>query len=148
MRSSHAVRIPFCEPRPANDVKWKLAFIKPTSINVIGSYALKTCADSKERLSVDLAVTMPSVGLPLKIRMNPIDVGDRPSFRIRTTSTIAIFTREHTTLHASPPPSRVPPTPSVNLNTSTRMEMSFNRFLWCDHSKVGPAYYRTISGRD
>ena len=59
MRSSHAIAIPFPEPRPPKDVKWRLAYSKPADINVVGSYALKTLATTGGRMSVDLAVTMP-----------------------------------------------------------------------------------------
>lgn len=61
MRQKHAISVPFPQPRPSKDVNWKLAFAKPASVNLVGSYASKTCVTNAGRLSVDLAVMMPSV---------------------------------------------------------------------------------------
>ena len=58
---SHKLRIPFPEPRPAEDAKYTLAYSKPANINVVGSYARKTVIQVGDKLEVDLAVTMPSV---------------------------------------------------------------------------------------
>ncbi|KAJ5555496.1 Nrap protein [Penicillium sp. DV-2018c] len=54
------VVVPWPEPRPSKDVKYSMAYGKPTNINVVGSFALKTGARNLESRPVDLAVTMPS----------------------------------------------------------------------------------------
>ncbi|KAI9773444.1 MAG: hypothetical protein M1840_007660 [Geoglossum simile] len=46
--------------KPANDVKYKLAYARPANINVVGSYALKTAVKTSGPISVDMAVTLPS----------------------------------------------------------------------------------------
>ncbi|THX96884.1 Nrap protein [Aureobasidium pullulans] len=54
------VAIPFPEPRPAHDVKYKLAYEKPQNINVVGSFPLKlSLRDRQAPLSIDMLVTMP-----------------------------------------------------------------------------------------
>ncbi|KAK4497542.1 hypothetical protein PRZ48_011993 [Zasmidium cellare] len=53
------VAIPFPNPRPPKDAKYKFAYAKPANVNVIGSYALKTASRSKEFLEIDMVVTMP-----------------------------------------------------------------------------------------
>lgn len=51
--------MPFPEPRPDKGAAYKLAYAKPSSINVVGSYALKTMTKSDGPLSVDMVVVMP-----------------------------------------------------------------------------------------
>jgi U3 small nucleolar RNA-associated protein 22 len=54
------VAIPFPEPRPAHDAKYKLAYEKPQNINVVGSFPLKlSLRDRQAPLSIDMLVTMP-----------------------------------------------------------------------------------------
>lgn len=53
------VAIPFPEPRPAHDAKYKLEYAKPAHINVAGSYPLKLSTRTTEILAVDMVVTMP-----------------------------------------------------------------------------------------
>lgn len=53
------VAVPFPEPRPAHDVKYKLAYAKPANINVIGSYPLKLSTKTDQTLSIDMLVTIP-----------------------------------------------------------------------------------------
>jgi U3 small nucleolar RNA-associated protein 22 len=56
----HKVAIPFPEPRPRHDAKYKLAFEKPQNINVVGSFPLKvTLRERHTPLAVDMLVTMP-----------------------------------------------------------------------------------------
>lgn len=57
---SHKIAIPFPSPRPPPGAQYKLAFSKPSSINVVGSYVLKTASRVEGRLSIDLVVNMPS----------------------------------------------------------------------------------------
>ncbi|KZZ90941.1 pre-rRNA processing protein Utp22 [Ascosphaera apis ARSEF 7405] len=48
------------DPRPASDSKYTFEYLKPSGINVVGSFALKTQArDSKSNSTVDLAITLP-----------------------------------------------------------------------------------------
>lgn len=56
---SQRVPIPFPTPRPANDVKYKFGYAKPTSINVVGSYAMKTASKHDSGITIDLVVHMP-----------------------------------------------------------------------------------------
>lgn len=54
------VAIPFPDPRPAHDVKYKLAYEKPQNVNVVGSFPLKlSLRQSQTPLSIDMVVTMP-----------------------------------------------------------------------------------------
>lgn len=61
MAKKNKIKVPFPEPRPSSDSQYKFKFVKPTSINVIGGYALKSIARTKGKFNVDLAVEMPSV---------------------------------------------------------------------------------------
>lgn len=51
--------IPFPSPPPPKDAKYKLQYERPSSINVTGSYPLKTATRTEGELSIDLVVTMP-----------------------------------------------------------------------------------------
>ncbi|KAI7426277.1 Nrap protein [Hortaea werneckii] len=56
---SSKVAVPFPDPRPAKDAKYKLECAKPAHINVIGSFAIKTSSRTKDTLEVDMTVTIP-----------------------------------------------------------------------------------------
>ncbi|KAF2466725.1 pre-rRNA processing protein-like protein Utp22 [Lindgomyces ingoldianus] len=56
---SEKIVIPFPNPRPPRDAKYKMQYDRPTSINAIGSYPLKTTTRAEDELAIDLAVTMP-----------------------------------------------------------------------------------------
>ncbi|KAI7069429.1 hypothetical protein KC352_g42713, partial [Hortaea werneckii] len=56
---SSKVAVPFPDPRPAKDAKYKLEYAKPAHINVIGSFAMKTSSRTKDTLEVDMTVTIP-----------------------------------------------------------------------------------------
>ncbi|KAK3698282.1 U3 snoRNP protein, partial [Vermiconidia calcicola] len=58
--TSNKVATPFPNPRPPKDAKYKLAYAKPASINVIGSHALKAASRSNKLVEIDMVVTMPS----------------------------------------------------------------------------------------
>lgn len=60
------IAVPFSVPQPTQDVKWKVAFEKPSDITLIGSWANKLSVKSKDGadFGVDLAVEMPSVRFP------------------------------------------------------------------------------------
>lgn len=60
LRSVSDVVVPWPEPRPAKDAKYIMPYAKPTNINVVGSFALRTGAKTTDSRPVDLAVTMPS----------------------------------------------------------------------------------------
>ncbi|RMJ25556.1 hypothetical protein PHISP_03573 [Aspergillus sp. HF37] len=60
MRSVHGVAVPFPEPRPGKETKYPMFYARPSNINVVGSFALKTGIRSAEPSVVDLVVTMPS----------------------------------------------------------------------------------------
>lgn len=53
------VAIPFPEPRPAHDVKYKLAYAKPANINVVGGYPMKLATRTDKSLAIDMLVVMP-----------------------------------------------------------------------------------------
>ena len=57
---SGKVIVPFPEPTPPKDAKYKFAFASPLSINVVGSYALKTSPRAREAVEIDMMVTMPA----------------------------------------------------------------------------------------
>ncbi|KAI9844485.1 MAG: hypothetical protein M1837_005568 [Sclerophora amabilis] len=60
LQKIHKIVIPFPEPRPAKDARYRMAYSKPGNINVVGSYALRTATKDNGIMSVDMAVTMPS----------------------------------------------------------------------------------------
>ncbi|KAI9797879.1 MAG: hypothetical protein M1833_005079 [Piccolia ochrophora] len=60
LQKSHKIAIPFPSPRPSKDTNYKFAYAKPSNINVVGGYALKTVIDSQDPILIDLAVTMPA----------------------------------------------------------------------------------------
>lgn len=60
IRSVHGIIVPFPEPRPGKETKYPLSYAKPSNINVVGSFALRTGIRTEEPSTVDLVVTMPS----------------------------------------------------------------------------------------
>lgn len=52
--------IPFPDPKPPKDVKYKFGFVKPDYITVLGSYSLHTAVKQPEGVGIDLYVNMPS----------------------------------------------------------------------------------------
>jgi U3 small nucleolar RNA-associated protein 22 len=60
LRTASGILVPWPEPRPSKDAKYTISYAKPTNINVVGSFGLRTGAKSAESRPVDLAVTMPS----------------------------------------------------------------------------------------
>jgi len=53
------IAIPFPDPRPSQNVQYKLSFEAPSNINVIGSYACDLGLDLGRPLSIDMMVEMP-----------------------------------------------------------------------------------------
>ncbi|OQD73909.1 hypothetical protein PENDEC_c013G06873 [Penicillium decumbens] len=60
LRGVSGVVVPWPEPRPAKDTKYTVSYAKPTNVNVVGSFALRTGAKTSDFRPVDLVVTMPS----------------------------------------------------------------------------------------
>jgi U3 small nucleolar RNA-associated protein 22 len=65
--SKKGVAVPFSTPTPNEDVKWKVAFNKPSNITLAGSWANKVSVKGKDgaKFGVDLAIEMPSVSLKI-----------------------------------------------------------------------------------
>ncbi|KAI8343288.1 Nrap protein [Chlamydoabsidia padenii] len=70
MAKKNKINVPFPQPRPSSDSQYKFKFVKPTSVNVIGSYTLKSVARTKSHFNVDLAVQMPFSIFQEKDHMN------------------------------------------------------------------------------
>jgi U3 small nucleolar RNA-associated protein 22 len=60
LHKAHKITVPFTDPKPDKSVAYKLAYAKPSSVNVIGSYTLKTMVKSDSTLSIDMLVVMPA----------------------------------------------------------------------------------------
>jgi len=56
---SNKIAVPYPEPRPPPDAKYKLQYAKPTNINVAGSFALQTSCRARDFFEIDMTVTMP-----------------------------------------------------------------------------------------
>ncbi|KAF2277561.1 pre-rRNA processing protein Utp22 [Westerdykella ornata] len=56
---SEGVAVPFPNPRPPKDAKYKLQYERPSNINVTGSFPLKTATRTDGDFAIDLVVTMP-----------------------------------------------------------------------------------------
>lgn len=54
------VAIPFPNPRPSKDAKYKFEYTIPSNINIVGSYALKTYSRIDGAVVIDMIVAMPS----------------------------------------------------------------------------------------
>lgn len=54
------VAIPFPDPRPPKDAKYKLEYAAPSHINVVGSHALKTSNRVNGCAELDMVIQMPS----------------------------------------------------------------------------------------
>ena len=59
LSKSHRVAVPFPEPRPASDINYKFAYVKPVKVELHGDFAYRTTVGDEEGLDVDLAVQMP-----------------------------------------------------------------------------------------
>lgn len=59
LQKSHKIMIPFPNPKPDKNAAYKLAYARPSNINIVGSYALKTMVKTDSVLSVDMVVVMP-----------------------------------------------------------------------------------------
>lgn len=54
------IAIPFPDPRPPKDAKYKLGYAAPSHINVVGSHALKTANRVNGCSELDMVIQMPS----------------------------------------------------------------------------------------
>ncbi len=61
LRKKYKINIPFPELNSVRDVKYRLAYQKPATFDVVGSYASKTLINTAEDTALDFAVTMPLV---------------------------------------------------------------------------------------
>jgi U3 small nucleolar RNA-associated protein 22 len=60
LQKSYKITAPFPDPKPDKNAAYKLAYARPSNINIVGSYPLKTMAKSDNALSVDMVVVMPA----------------------------------------------------------------------------------------
>ncbi|KAE8375318.1 Nrap protein [Aspergillus bertholletiae] len=60
IRNTHGIVVPYPEPLPGKDTKYTVSYNKPTNVNVVGSFVLRTGVRASEPYTVDLAVTMPN----------------------------------------------------------------------------------------
>ncbi|KAL2752218.1 hypothetical protein ACRALDRAFT_1053134 [Sodiomyces alcalophilus JCM 7366] len=58
-QKKHQIQIPYPDPRPAADAPYKLAYTKPISFNVVGSYVSKTMIKTQPLKAIDMIVQMP-----------------------------------------------------------------------------------------
>ncbi|WYZ34333.1 hypothetical protein EsH8_I_000609 [Colletotrichum jinshuiense] len=59
-QKTHRIKIPYPEPKPADDAPYKLSYEKPTAYNVVGSYVSKTMVKAQANKGVDMIVQMPA----------------------------------------------------------------------------------------
>ncbi|KAJ3413517.1 hypothetical protein HDV05_007900 [Chytridiales sp. JEL 0842] len=69
MKSSK-ITIPFPQPGPCEDAKYKFGFKKPTKVFIAGSYLLKTVTKTPQGINVDVAVQMPEALFTEKDNLN------------------------------------------------------------------------------
>ena len=66
----HRIVIPYPEPKPTDDLPYKLSYDKPSQCNVVGSYVSKTMVKSQEGFGVDMVIQMPQSLFQEKDYMN------------------------------------------------------------------------------
>lgn len=59
-KSATKITIPFSNPKPARDVKYRFQYLPPQKINVVGGFSLKTAIKRPDGNSIDLTVLMPT----------------------------------------------------------------------------------------
>jgi hypothetical protein len=99
MKSRHKINVPFPSPAPSKEGLHKFKFLAPSSVKLIGSYALKATSKASNGFFVDVSVAMPDVDLPNLVMLTCA----RISSKIKTFSIIVISINEHVTS----PPSRL-----------------------------------------
>ncbi|TDZ29005.1 U3 small nucleolar RNA-associated protein 22 [Colletotrichum spinosum] len=59
LQKAHRIKIPYPEPKPAEDAPYKLSHERPTAYNVVGSYVSRTMFKAQASKAVDMIVQMP-----------------------------------------------------------------------------------------
>lgn len=59
LHKSFKITAPYPTPKPDKQAAYKLAYTRPSNINVVGSYPLKTMVEGEKPLCVDMVVVMP-----------------------------------------------------------------------------------------
>ncbi|EPE26997.1 hypothetical protein GLAREA_02911 [Glarea lozoyensis ATCC 20868] len=73
LQKLHKITIPFPSPKPDKDAAYKFSYEKPSNINVVGSYPLRTISkvvDAEYLPSIDMVVIMPASILQEKDYLN------------------------------------------------------------------------------
>lgn len=70
MQKTHKIVVPFPDPTPNKDAAYRLAYSRPSDINIVGSYALQTMTEEDSSLVIDLVVTLPERILQEKDYLN------------------------------------------------------------------------------
>jgi U3 small nucleolar RNA-associated protein 22 len=73
LQKLHKITVPFPSPKPDKDAAYQFSYEKPSNINVVGSYPLRTVskvADPESLPSIDLVVIMPASILQEKDYLN------------------------------------------------------------------------------
>jgi len=61
IKSRHNIVVPFPTPAPPKDALYKFRFQPPTSVKLVGSYALKAASKTSSGYVIDVSVMMPDV---------------------------------------------------------------------------------------
>ncbi|ORX83004.1 Nrap protein [Basidiobolus meristosporus CBS 931.73] len=64
------ITIPFPNPQPPSDIQYTFGFKKPTLVNLIGSYPLKTVTKGRHHFNIDVSIEMPEELFQEKDHMN------------------------------------------------------------------------------
>ncbi|TQS39252.1 hypothetical protein Golomagni_00227 [Golovinomyces magnicellulatus] len=54
------INVPYPDPKPNENIAYQISYDKPASINIVGSYILKTMIKSRSPPGIDLIVVMPN----------------------------------------------------------------------------------------
>ncbi|KKA27531.1 hypothetical protein TD95_005018 [Thielaviopsis punctulata] len=66
----HRILIPYPDPKPADDSPYLVSFVKPSKINVVGSYVMRSMVRGQTTPGVDMVVEMPRSMFQEKDYMN------------------------------------------------------------------------------
>lgn len=71
--------MPYSAPQPTEDTNWKVSFIKPNEVTVVGSWPTKLSVKAKDKkpYRVDVAVEMPVVSFfysSMDYHLNDVDL--------------------------------------------------------------------------
>lgn len=58
-KATPKITIPFSNPKPARDIKYKFQYLPPQNINVVGGFSLKTAINQPNGNSIDMTLLMP-----------------------------------------------------------------------------------------